>query len=86
MPWRGPAGAALCSGGCLIIRPLLGPLALIERVAVAYEAGATGTGSPAGWMAKQGIEVHVIHASSVEVPREHKRANNGARVSDAGRI
>ena len=45
----------------------------ITRLAVAFEAGRDGF-SVARWLAKQGIEVHVIHLSSVAVSREHKRA------------
>jgi transposase len=45
----------------------------ITRVAVAYEAGRDGFWL-ARWLAKQGIEIHVIHSSSVAVSREHKRA------------
>jgi transposase len=45
----------------------------ITRIAVAYEAGRDGFWL-ARWLAKQGIEVHVIHSSSVAVSREHKRA------------
>jgi transposase len=45
----------------------------IERVVVAYESGRDGFWL-ARWLAKQGIEVHVIHSSSVAVSREHKRA------------
>jgi transposase len=45
----------------------------ITRIAVTYEAGRDGFWL-ARWLAKQGIEVHVIHSSSVAVSREHKRA------------
>jgi transposase len=45
----------------------------ITRIAVAFEAGRDGFWL-ARWLAKQGIEVHVIHSSSVAVSREHKRA------------
>src|SRR5258705_7390358 len=45
----------------------------IERIAVAFEAGRDGF-----WLARclraRDIEVHVIHASSVAVSREHRRA------------
>jgi transposase len=45
----------------------------ITRVVVAYESGLDGF-----WLARylqgQGIEAHVIHASSVAVSREHRRA------------
>jgi transposase len=45
----------------------------IERIAVAYEAGRDGFWL-ARWLRGQGIEVHVIHSSSVAVSREHRRA------------
>jgi transposase len=45
----------------------------IARIAVAFEAGRDGFWL-ARWLAKQGIEIHVIHSSSVAVSREHKRA------------
>jgi transposase len=45
----------------------------IARISVAFEAGRDGFWL-ARWLAKQGIEVHVIHSSSVAVSREHKRA------------
>ena len=46
---------------------------IITRIAVAFEAGRDGFWL-ARWLAKQGIEIHVIHSSSVAVSREHKRA------------
>ena len=45
----------------------------ITRIAVAFEAGHDGFWL-ARWLAAQGIEAHVIHASSVAVTREHRRA------------
>ena len=45
----------------------------IERIAVAFEAGRDGFWL-ARWLRARGIEVHVIHASSVAVSREHRRA------------
>src|SRR5215213_4702015 len=45
----------------------------IARVAVAFEAGRDGFWL-ARWLRLQGIEAHVIHASSVAVSREHRRA------------
>jgi transposase len=45
----------------------------IERIAVAYEAGRDGFWL-ARWLRNQGIDVHVIHSSSVAVSREHRRA------------
>jgi transposase len=45
----------------------------IERIAVAFEAGRDGFWL-ARWLTARDIEVHVIHASSVAVSREHRRA------------
>jgi transposase len=45
----------------------------IKRIAVAFEAGRDGFWL-ARWLRARGIEAHVIHASSVAVPREHRRA------------
>jgi transposase len=45
----------------------------IARITVAFEAGHDGFWL-ARWLAAHGIEPHVIHASSVAVPREHRRA------------
>src|SRR6202007_1474941 len=45
----------------------------IERVAVAFEPGRDGFWL-ARWLRARGIEAHVIHASSVAVSREHRRA------------
>ena len=45
----------------------------ITRIAVAFEAGHDGFWL-ARWLMSNGIEVHVIHASSVAVSREHRRA------------
>lgn len=45
----------------------------ITRIAVAYEAGRDGFWL-ARWLRAKGIEAHVIHASSVAVSREHRRA------------
>src|SRR3979490_870081 len=45
----------------------------ITRIAVAFEAGRDGF-LPAGWLEARGVEAHVIHASSVAVSREHRRA------------
>lgn len=46
---------------------------IIDRVAVAYEAGRDGFWL-ARWLRGQDIDVHVIHSSSVAVSREHRRA------------
>jgi transposase len=45
----------------------------IERIVVAYEAGRDGFWL-ARWLRGRNIEVYVIHASSVAVSREHRRA------------
>src|SRR6201990_1336545 len=45
----------------------------IERIAVAFEAGRDGFWL-ARWLKARGIEAYVIHASSVAVSREHRRA------------
>src|SRR5882672_3364080 len=45
----------------------------ITRIAVAFEAGRDGFWL-ARWLEARGIEAHVIHASSVAVSREHRRA------------
>jgi transposase len=44
----------------------------IKRIVVAFEAGRDGTW-PARWLRDRGIEVYVMHAASIPVPREHKR-------------
>ena len=45
----------------------------IKRISVAFEAGRDGFWL-ARWLRARGIEAHVIHASSVAVSREHRRA------------
>ena len=45
----------------------------IDRIAVAYEAGRDGFWL-ARWLRGRGIEVYVIHPTSVAVSREHRRA------------
>ncbi len=45
----------------------------INRVAVAFETGRDGFWL-ARWLRARGIEAHVIHAASVAVSREHRRA------------
>jgi transposase len=45
----------------------------VERITVAFEAGRDGCWL-ARWLRARGIEAHVIHASSVAVSREHRRA------------
>src|SRR5271165_4159179 len=45
----------------------------ITRIALAFEAGRDGFWL-ARWLEAHGVEAHVIHASSVAVSREHRRA------------
>src|SRR3954451_2653706 len=45
----------------------------IERIAVAFEAGRDGFWL-ARWLQARGVEAHVIHATSIAVSREHRRA------------
>jgi transposase len=45
----------------------------ITRIAVAFEAGRDGFWL-ARWLRARGIEAHVLHAASVSVSREHRRA------------
>jgi transposase len=45
----------------------------ISRVVVAYEAGRDGFWL-ARWLQKRDVEAYVIHASSVAISREHRRA------------
>jgi len=45
----------------------------IKRLVVAFEAGRDGFWL-ARWLRRRGIETHVIHAASVAVSREHRRA------------
>jgi transposase len=47
----------------------------IKHVCVAYEAGRDGFWL-ARWLKARGIEAYVIHASSVAVSREHRRAKS----------
>ena len=56
--WRDEAAAAGCT---------------ITRLAVAFEAGRDGFWL-ARWLRARGVEAHVIHPTSVAVPREHRRA------------
>src|SRR5438874_1968124 len=53
----------------------------IERIAVAFEAGRDGFWL-ARWLRARGIEAHVIHASSVAVSREHRRAKTDRLDTD----
>ena len=45
----------------------------IKRLVVAFEAGRDGFWL-ARWLRTRGVEAHVIHAASVAVSREHRRA------------
>src|SRR5262245_62031421 len=45
----------------------------INRIAVAFETGRDGCWL-ARWLRARGIEAHVIHAASIAVSREHRRA------------
>src|SRR4051794_26911284 len=45
----------------------------INRIAVAFEAGRDGFWL-ARWLRARGVEAHVIHATSIAVSREHRRA------------
>ena len=45
----------------------------VRRAAVAFEAGRDGFWL-ARWLRAEGVEAHVIHPTSVAVPREHRRA------------
>src|SRR5213594_3699144 len=55
----------------------------IERIAVAFEAGRDGFWL-ARWLKARGIEAYVIHASSVAVSREHRRAKTDRLPFSAG--
>jgi transposase len=46
---------------------------MLKRVVVAYEAGRDGFWL-ARWLRERGVEVYVIHPTSVAVSREHRRA------------
>ena len=46
---------------------------VITRMAVAFEAGRDGFWL-ARWLRARGVDAHVIHPTSVAVPREHRRA------------
>ncbi len=46
---------------------------VITRMAVAFEAGRDGFWL-ARWLRARGVEAHVIHPTSVAVPRDHRRA------------
>jgi hypothetical protein len=50
----------------------------ITRIALAFEGGRDGFWL-ARWLRARGVEAHVIHASSVAVSREHRRAKTDRR-------
>src|SRR5260370_11426400 len=50
----------------------------ITRIAVAYETGRDSFWL-ARWLRERGIDAHVIHATSVAVSREHRRAKTHRR-------
>ena len=54
---------------------------MITRIAVAFEAGRDGFWL-ARWLRAHDIEAHVIHASSVAVSREHRRAKTDRLDTD----
>src|SRR5262244_617268 len=53
----------------------------ITRIALAFEAGRDGFWL-ARWLAARGVGAHVIHASSVAVSREHRRAKTDRRDTE----
>src|SRR6516164_7291126 len=53
----------------------------IKRIAVAFEAGRDGFWL-ARWLRARDIEAHVIHASSIAVSREHRRAKTDRLDTD----
>ena len=53
----------------------------VTRIAVAFEAGRDGFWL-ARWLRAQDIEAHVIHASSIAVSREHRRAKTDRLDTD----
>jgi transposase len=53
----------------------------IRRIAVAYESGRDGFWL-ARWLQAHGIEAYVIHASSIAVSREHRRAKTDRLDTD----
>jgi transposase len=53
----------------------------IKRIVVAFEAGRDGFWL-AEWLKDHGIEVYVIHASSIPVSREHKRPKSDRLDTD----
>jgi transposase len=54
----------------------------IKRIAVAFEAGRDGFWL-ARWLRARGIEAYVMHASSIAMPREHRRAKTDRLDTEA---
>ena len=54
----------------------------ISRIVVAFEAGRDGFWL-ARWLRARGIEAYVIHASSIAMPREHRRAKTDRLDTEA---
>ena len=54
----------------------------ITRIVVAFEAGRDGFWL-ARWLRARGIEAYVIHASSIAMPREHRRAKTDRLDTEA---
>src|SRR5215468_2926667 len=54
----------------------------ITRIAVAFEAGRDGFWL-ARWLRARGIEAYVMHASSIAMPREHRRAKTDRLDAEA---
>jgi transposase len=54
----------------------------ITRIAVAFEAGRDGFWL-ARWLRERGIEAYVMHASSIAMPREHRRAKTDRLDTEA---
>jgi hypothetical protein len=63
--WRDEAAKAGCT---------------IDRITVAFEAGRDGFWL-ARWLRQRGIEAHVIHATSIALSREHRRAKTEVEVA-----
>src|SRR6201989_1525244 len=53
----------------------------VTRITLAFEAGRDGFWL-ARWLEARGVEAHVIHASSVAVSREHRRAKTDRRDTE----
>ena len=88
-PWRRAPAAKEDSGRCERIAQAAQLLAeetekagcKIERIAVAFEAGRDGFWL-ARWLRARDIKAYVIHASSIAVSREHRRAKTDRLDTD----